>query len=596
MSLFDAFLASRLKTLDPEKWDGFVRALAAEIASLQERAGVQDRAADAIVARGLLLIDDYIAPAIADAEAKAAQAGAAKTQAEALRDAIAEILAGIGESPLSAALVDETSDRKFVTTTTRGEIRDAALSAVRGDVDPAYDTLAEIVTLIATKATPADIDAAITALKGGVGSALDTLKELADAISDDANYAATVATSLGNRVRIDAAGNYSSAQMQQTRANILAPSVEAAAALGLVFDPFLEVKQENGTTLMTPAVATACYAADAAYAVNGTVAATFAMSVQNVVNPASGIADYKRLQASTKVIVTTQKASLGSAEVVVPCRLAIEGVDFDNLGWGTDAARDIDVLAIVVNAFTGVQTAAARNAVSSRSYVHAFNVAANTITPVLFTVPGDQAGSWANGAAAALQLEFGSVAGSTYQAPSLDGWLAGAYISHASATGWQASNGNYVQVLYCNVFPKGVLPWTSASQITGEALHRLLSMRRSYDDRLRKAQRYWWCSNSGAPKGNQVGCISGVACAQPYLSNMVNFPVQMRTSSPSVSYWNAGVQNQMRNSTTGAVLSVTSPGAVGLSTNGFCLTAAQSGSPFSVGGAYDFDVIANNRM
>lgn len=247
MSLFDAFLASRLKSLDSEKWDRFVRALAAEIASLQERAGVQDRAADAIVARGLLLIDDYIAPAIADAEAKAAQAGAAKTQAEVLRDAIAEILAGIGASPVSAALVNETADRKFVTTTTRGEIRDAALSAVRGDVDPAYDTLAEIVALIGTKATPADITAAIDGLKGGVSSAYDTLIEIAAKLTDDDTAIAGLLASVANRLRLDAAGSYSAAQKAQGLANL--GIADSSRGLFVKADPYSVafVRTGNGT-------------------------------------------------------------------------------------------------------------------------------------------------------------------------------------------------------------------------------------------------------------------------------------------------------------------------------------------------------------
>ena len=49
------------------------------------------------------------------------------------------------------------------------------------------------------KATPADITTAIDNLVGGAPGALDTLNELAAAISDDASYAATITTALGNK-------------------------------------------------------------------------------------------------------------------------------------------------------------------------------------------------------------------------------------------------------------------------------------------------------------------------------------------------------------------------------------------------------------
>ena len=47
------------------------------------------------------------------------------------------------------------------------------------------------------------------------------------------------------------------------------------------------------------------------------------------------------------------------------------------------------------------------------------------------------------------------------------------------------------QVGYCQIFPAGVLPWSSASEITGEALQQLLNIRRPYDDELRRCRRYY---------------------------------------------------------------------------------------------------------
>ena len=64
------------------------------------------------------------------------------------------------------------------------------------------------------------ITAAVNALTASAPTALDTLNELAAALGNDANYAATVATALSNRVRYDAAQALTLGQQQQACGNI----------------------------------------------------------------------------------------------------------------------------------------------------------------------------------------------------------------------------------------------------------------------------------------------------------------------------------------------------------------------------------------
>lgn len=66
-----------------------------------------------------------------------------------------------------------------------------------------------------------------TELTSGAAAALDTFAELATALGNDPSFAATVATSLSNRVRFDAAQVLDGVQQTQARANIGA--AEAAA-------------------------------------------------------------------------------------------------------------------------------------------------------------------------------------------------------------------------------------------------------------------------------------------------------------------------------------------------------------------------------
>lgn len=64
------------------------------------------------------------------------------------------------------------------------------------------------------------ITAAINALVASSPTTLDTLNELAAALGNDPNYATTVATALGNRVRYDAAQSLNAGQQLQACTNI----------------------------------------------------------------------------------------------------------------------------------------------------------------------------------------------------------------------------------------------------------------------------------------------------------------------------------------------------------------------------------------
>ncbi|MDO5289345.1 MAG: hypothetical protein Q4F13_06885 [Pseudomonadota bacterium] len=75
------------------------------------------------------------------------------------------------------------------------------------------------------------IELAKTAVKNeltdGAAAALDTLNELATALGNDANYAQTVATALGKRVRVDEAQTLTPDEKAQARSNIGAVAAEA---------------------------------------------------------------------------------------------------------------------------------------------------------------------------------------------------------------------------------------------------------------------------------------------------------------------------------------------------------------------------------
>ena len=64
------------------------------------------------------------------------------------------------------------------------------------------------------------INSAVSALVDGASTTLDTLKELADALGNDANFATTIATQMGKRVRVDATQTFTVEEQAQGCANL----------------------------------------------------------------------------------------------------------------------------------------------------------------------------------------------------------------------------------------------------------------------------------------------------------------------------------------------------------------------------------------
>lgn len=99
------------------------------------------------------------------------------------------------------------------TTTVKGKIEIATLAEVATGTDQ--------VRAVTPEGVRQERAALKTEILGvGVPSALDTLDELAAALADDANYAATITTALGNRVRVDAAQVFTAPQKAQGKANL----------------------------------------------------------------------------------------------------------------------------------------------------------------------------------------------------------------------------------------------------------------------------------------------------------------------------------------------------------------------------------------
>lgn len=122
-------------------------------------------------------------------------------------------------------------DLSALNTTTKTHLV-AALNELKGEVDALALAAGATINDAASSSTTqtwsinkisSELAAAVAALVDSAPSALNTLDELAAALGDDANFAATVMASLGNRVRTDtAAQGLNSTQQGNARTNIAA--------------------------------------------------------------------------------------------------------------------------------------------------------------------------------------------------------------------------------------------------------------------------------------------------------------------------------------------------------------------------------------
>ncbi len=150
---------------------------------------------------------------------------AVSLQCKDLASDIADVITNIGD------LTDLTTEDKTSLVAALNGLQtmvtalEAGSGAIINDSSSASTTETWSITKISTQ-----IAAAVSALVASSPSALDTLNELAAALGDDANFAATTATALGNRVRTDtAAQGLDPTQQSNGRTNI---GAVAASALG----------------------------------------------------------------------------------------------------------------------------------------------------------------------------------------------------------------------------------------------------------------------------------------------------------------------------------------------------------------------------
>lgn len=278
-------------------------------------------------------------------------------------------------------------------------------------------------------------------------------------------------------------------QARTVRQNISAASFDAGAALGLLLNPANEISQERGTSSVTvgpSAGGVTTYVTD-----QWTVQArgTMAVSAQQIANPFA-VDGFRRLQNALRVTVSTAQASLGANDGLC-IEQPIEGTFLASLGLGGNDARALDVPVIVSAGQACTGTVYFQNAARDRSWNTSFTLAANTPTLVWVPIGALTAGTWVTGNAVAGYIGIALGAGSSLQTATLDQWTNTNSRGHASTTNFSATLSATFTLAFAQVFPTGVLPFTSAAQAAGEKLAQLIGTRRPLDDEIRRCRRYF---------------------------------------------------------------------------------------------------------
>lgn len=112
------------------------------------------------------------------------------------------------------------------------------LYALASAAAPISDSASDTTHTWSASKIAAAIATAKSDLVNGAGSALDTLAELATALGNDPNYATTITTALGKRVRADAAQSFTAGEKTQALANI---GAQDSASIGTPDTDFVAI-------------------------------------------------------------------------------------------------------------------------------------------------------------------------------------------------------------------------------------------------------------------------------------------------------------------------------------------------------------------
>lgn len=155
--------------------------------------------------------------------------------------------AGTSDKAIKTLVNGNAADLSALQTTAKGNLV-AAINEVRGTAAAAQtaaasaaainDAATATTSVWSSSKTNTAISTAVAAVVNSAPATLDTLAEISAALGADANFATTMTTALGLRVRVDAAQTFTAGQQLQGRANI---GAQAASEIGTADTDFAAI-------------------------------------------------------------------------------------------------------------------------------------------------------------------------------------------------------------------------------------------------------------------------------------------------------------------------------------------------------------------
>lgn len=266
---------------------------------------------------------------------------------------------------------------------------------------------------------------------------------------------------------------------------------------------------------------------------------------------------------------------------------SVEGTDIGFLRFGAATAGALAITVQVRCSVPGTYALAVRNAAADRSYVTPLVVnAANTVETKTFLIPGDVAGTWVNGAAAALSVSIGLAVGTTFQTPNASVWQAGNFRGLTGQAQLTATNGATFRCTGYQSEP------TDVANPTFTPFERL-----PLDISQRRAMRYWESTyERGVAPGSSTsrGIIRMPAFDANTLIPLNNLWKIEKMAAPLVSAWSptTGLINKARSVSTGADITLTTY----TSPDQWGMNLISSAGAFNGGQYYEMHLAANSRI
>jgi hypothetical protein len=120
----------------------------------------------------------------------------------------------------------------------------------------------------------------------------------------------------------------------------------------------------------------------------------------------------------------------------------IEGLNIQDLAWGTASAKTVTLSFLVYSSLTGTFSGSLRNYDSNRAYPFTYTISsANTWTQISITIAGDTTGTWYTTNSGGIQVGFCLGVGSTYGSGTANSWQSGNIVGVSSATSVVGTSG-----------------------------------------------------------------------------------------------------------------------------------------------------------